>query len=244
MSPLTFFYPVLKALEDGQIIRKFATVLLQIVAGLVLLGGLLTLIGALKLSFELPTAEGTLGGILFCAILLAAIGAIAQILFFRARGISQLGESPFTVIPILSIILRAAGEIWATLGVAVAIGGCVLIWLANFDPLRMLGTAGGLLPSLPAGESFLGGLALLLYFSVFGAVVLIVFYFLAESVVVLADIARNVRLLVKAQGGPTDAEVRSQPASGPGCPACGTEIEEDSEFCTNCGARLTQGGTT
>jgi hypothetical protein len=238
MSPLDFFHPVLKALEDGKVIRKAIALALQISAVFVVVAGLYLLVEVLKFSFNIRSAEGTIGGLVFSGVLVITVACVAQILFYRAASVKALGESPFTVIPIFSILLRAVGETYATAGVAVGVGGCLFVWLAGFNPMQMLGPLGGLLPSSGTQANFLGGISFLLYLTLVSLFFLIVLYFLAESVVVLADIARNVRLLVQVpSAGGTKASPPPVPSS-PRCPACGGELEEDSEFCGTCGTRV------
>jgi hypothetical protein len=232
-----FFYPVLKALEDGKVIRKVITLALQVSAILVLVAGVFLVVQALKFSFQDPSAEGTIGGLLFSAILVITVACVAQIFLYRAGSVRALGESPFTVIPILSILLRTVGETYATAGVAVGVGGCLFVWLARRSPSHMLGPLGGILPSF-GDESFLGGIALLAGLVLFSLAFLILFYYLAESVMVFADIATNVRLLVRVQSPGRSVASPPPVLSSPKCPACGAELEEDSEFCSACGVRV------
>jgi hypothetical protein len=103
MRPLSFFYPVLQALEDGRVIRKAFALVLQIFATLQVAAGLFLLIELLKISFRLPSPEATLGGVVFAAILVVTVACTVQIGFYRAASIRALGDSPFTVIPIFSV---------------------------------------------------------------------------------------------------------------------------------------------
>lgn len=77
----------------------------------------------------------------------------------------------------------------------------MFIWLSGMSPLRFLPGIGEMLPAI-SGGTFLDGVLFLVWAAVLSFVFLVVFYFLAEAVVVLVDIARNVRLLVR-QSGPT-----------------------------------------
>jgi hypothetical protein len=232
-----FFYPVLQALSDGKIIRKSVAVGLQVLAVLSVLGGAYLVIEILKIAFQLPN-EGTIGGLLFAIIFLAAILAIGQIFWYRAGSVRELGESPFTVIPIVSILFRTIGEIYATLGFSVGVGGCIFIWFSRNNPFSLLSGLGGILPSTSAETSFLGGVSFLVYMGLASSVALIVFYFLAESSVVLVDLARHVRMLVR-QGGP--------PGVGPEpikrCPTCSFELEPTARFCPKCGAQISAATT-
>jgi hypothetical protein len=191
-----FFYPVLDALNDGKVIRGFVAVALKVMGVLSLLAGVYLLIEILKVAFQLPT-DGTIGGLLFAAIFIATVLSVAQIFWYRAGSVASLGDSTFTVIPIVSILLRTAGEVYAALGVATGVGGCVFIWFSMNNPLGLVPGLGGLLPSASPGTGFLGGISFLVYLSVASLLVLVFFYFLAEASAVLVDIARHIRLLVK-----------------------------------------------
>jgi hypothetical protein len=197
MTLFSFFRPILDALSDGRVIRTSVEYALRVLGILCLLGGIYLLVEILKASFELPT-EGTIGGLILAVIFIAAVLAVVQIFFYRAGTIRKLGESQFTVIPIFSILFRAFGEIYTTFGVAVAVGGCLFIWFTKENPLYLLGGIGRFFdPSLSPEGTFLGGLLFLIYGGLLSFVILIVFYFLAESVVVLVDVAKNIRLLVE-----------------------------------------------
>jgi hypothetical protein len=226
-----FFYPVLQALNDGKIIRKSVAVGLQVLAVLSVLGGAYLLIEILKIAFQLPN-EGTIGGLLFAIIFLAAILAIGQVFWYRASSVHELGESPFTVIPIVSILFRTIGEVYATLGFAVGVGGCLFIWFAKNNPFWLLRGLGGILPSASPETSFMGGVSFLVYLTLASFVALIVFYFLAESSVVLVDVAKHVRMLVR-QGGPS-----SRAEGTTRCPSCSFELEPAARFCPKCGAQI------
>lgn len=195
MSFLNFFYPVLDVLSDGRVIRKTVVWVLRILALLIVLGGLYVFINVLKLSFQVPSAGATIGGLLLGLIFLAAVVCVAQILLYRSGKVDELTDVTFTVIPIVSILFRAVGEIYATLGAAVGVGGCLFIWFAQASPFELLTGLGGLLPSAPAGATFLGGIGFMAYLCVTSFLVLVFFYFLAESTLLLVDIAHNMRSL-------------------------------------------------
>ena len=197
---LFFFRPVLEALDQGDVIRTSVVFALRAFGVLTVLAGLYFLIEILKISFQFPT-QGTIAGLLVAIILAAAVASVFQILFYRAESVRDLGQSPFTIIPIFSILFRTLGESYATLSVAVGVGGCLFVWLSGMSPLRLVPGLGEMLPAATGG-TFLDGVLFLLWSVVASFVSLVVFYFLAEAVVVLVDIARNIRLLVQ-QGGVT-----------------------------------------
>jgi hypothetical protein len=192
--PRFFFFPVLDALNNGKVIRTSVSIALRVLAVLAVLSGAYLLIEILKVSFQLPT-EGTVGGLLFAVLFAASVLAVGQIFWYRAHSVEEIGESPFTVIPIVSILFRLLGELYATLGLMVGLGGCLFIWLAKANPLGLVRGMAGLLPSFSGEATFLGGLMFLGYLGFAAFLALIVFYALAEWSVVLVDISRNVRAL-------------------------------------------------
>jgi hypothetical protein len=236
-----FFYPILRALSDGRIIRASVAIGLRVLAVLSVLCGGYLLVELLKTVFQpqVPT-EAAAGGLLFGLIFLAAVLAVGQIFWYRADSVRDLGDSPFTAIPVVSILFRAAGEVYATLGASVAVGGCLFIWFARAYPYVLMRGLGDVMPSTSANLTFLGGLAFLGYVGLISFLALIFFYFLAESIVVMADIAVHVRLLAgpgPASAPPVPAPVAAppMPVAAPRCPRCSAELEPGTQFCGTCG---------
>jgi len=125
-------------------------------------------------------------------------------LFYRADSISRLGDSAFTVMPIFSLLFRAWGETYAAFVATLGVAGCVFTWFSGMNPAVLLGAyvPVPLPPSIPMESNFVVGLIFLIVTALMSFAVLIFFYFLAEAVIVIADIARNVGLLVRASGAP------------------------------------------
>jgi len=257
MSILTFFHPVLEVLSDGRVIRKIVVWALRILAVLVLLGGLYVLINIFRFAFQAPSAEFTIGGLLLGLIFIVAVGCVAQIWWYRSGKIDALSDTTFTVIPIMSILFRAMGEGYATLGVSVGVGGCLFIWFTKNSPFGMLRELGAFLPSAPIGGGFVDGLIFLAYLCVASFLVLVLFYFLAESTLLLVDIAHNMRVLrahfvpapqppippaapSRHPPAPPAAPVFQAPSPAPAsrCSACGAVLQPGSVFCGDCGTRL------
>ena len=209
---------VLNSLSEGRVIRRSIAIAMQIAAVLVLLAALLVLVMILKQSFQTGTTTGTTIGGIFAAILLAAaLFAVSQIYLFRANSVRQLDDSPFTVIPIVSILFRAAGETYAVIGAAFGVGGCLYTWFSNdANPgtlLQGFGAAlGPLAPFLQGWGTggngpFLDGVIFLASMLVMAFMSLVAMYALAELVVVIVDIAINVRKI-------ENREVASASSSG------------------------------
>jgi hypothetical protein len=192
MGFLSFYTPVLDALSQGRVIRTAVMRALQVLAVLTVLGGLFALVEILRASFRLP-ARGTVGGLVLAALFAGAVLAVVQVLLYRARSVDSLGDSPFTVIPVMSVLFRALGEVYATLGVAVAAGGCLFIWLSGMSPLSVIGAFGGPFALGPTDGTFIGGLWFLVAGGLGAFVILLVSYFVAEATVVFVDIAQSLR---------------------------------------------------
>lgn len=129
---------VLRALSEGKVIRSSIAVVLQVGAVFVLLAGLYGLIQVLKVSFQFPSATATIGGLFVAVLLGAAAFGVSQIYLFRAQSIRDLEDSPFPVIPIVSILFRTAGETYAVVALAVGVGGCLFAWLSGISPGTLL----------------------------------------------------------------------------------------------------------
>lgn len=192
--------PLLDALNEGRGLRSGASLLLRLMAVLTALGGLYLFGKVIVEAFDLSVG-GALGGIVFALLLGAALMGVVQVLWYRADEVSALEDSPLTAIPIVSQFARAAGETYAVLSVAVGLGGCVFIWLSDLDPRWLLGGWGNLFPGMEAGNAFASGILFLVSVWVFAALNLFFFYVVAELIVVLADIANNVRALREAREG-------------------------------------------
>jgi len=189
---------VLKALSEGKVIRNSIAIVLQVAAVLILLGGLLALIQILKLSFSLNSATATVGGLVVAICVAAAVFAIAQIYLFRAQSVRELEDSPFTVVPILSILFRATGETYAVLALSLGVGGCIFTWFSGMSLRSLLGGLGDVIPGVPSGGAgFLDGLILLATLAAAAFLVLVLFYAAAELVVVTVDMAINIRKIAK-----------------------------------------------
>lgn len=188
---------ILSTLSQGKVIRSSISAVLQLGAVLVLIGALLAIVQILKLSFQMQSAAATFGGVLFAILLAAGLFGVSQVYLYRAQSVRQLDDSPFTVIPIVSILFRAAGETYAIIAIAGGIGGCLYTWLSGSSPATLVPNLGPFAPNLAGAETgngpFLDGLLLFAGLAVMAFVSLVLAYALAEIVVVIIDIALNVR---------------------------------------------------
>lgn len=243
---------IIESISEGPVIRTAVTTVLRLGALLNALFALYVLVELLKAAFKLET-KGTIGGLLFAAVFIAGTFIVIQILLYRAGSVQELGDSPFTVIPIFSLLFRTFGETYAAWSIAFGLGGCLFIWTSGMSPLALTPGLGPLflMLTMTAGssQSFVDGAILLVVSVILSFLILVSFYFLAEIVLVAADIARNVRLLVQiapATVRPSAATPPARPAAAtspppprpapPRCPRCGVALTADDRFCGNCGA--------
>jgi zinc ribbon protein len=266
-SPL---FPVLDALSDGRIIRRAVTVALYVIGALILVAGAIGVIMTLGLTFRLgTTADVTIGGVLYSIVLGAACVAIFEVFRYRALKVAELGPSTFTVMPIMSIVFRLVGEVYAVALLGIGAGGFILnlfgaSFLSGSSPFSNAPLLSGWTSATAAG--FVGGVTLFALSALAAFAALLLFYFLAEATVIAADIARNVQLLAGGQqaalpGTPTSAaaatSVRaSVSASSVGRPAAPRpasvlSLSEDSPAlptdansrCPHCGAEVLETGS-
>ena len=122
---------------------------------------------------------------------------VVHTIFIRAGDISALPDSDYTVIPIVSIALKLCGEIYACFSVVVAIAGGILIWFIGGNAFYFIRKSSPLYAGAGFGgynSDFLGGLMFMVGGWLVAFLVLVIFYFFAETVVVMADIAKNTKI--------------------------------------------------
>jgi hypothetical protein len=182
--------PVLKKLENGRLVRSWVAIALRVIAILAVVGGLVAAYRVLK---YLSQSGATGGGLLLGLVMVVAGAMMAQIVYYRAGAIARLPDSRFTVIPILSQMLRCAGEIYAAFATVFAIGGAVFVWITKQSPLDLIGSFSFVVPRAAGGTAsvFVGGLLFLVYTLVAGFLALIFFYAAAEAILALVTIAQN-----------------------------------------------------
>lgn len=162
MSIFYFIRPVLKALENGKVIRSSVAAIVSMIAVSSLIGGLYLIVRTLETSFQMP-AEGIIGGLVLSLIFAVAALIIFQVLWYHASEVRARVDSRFTVTPVISILLRMLGEIYAVLAVGIGMGGCVFLWIIGYNPMYLLPEFANFFPGFSGEGTFVGGLTFLLY---------------------------------------------------------------------------------
>jgi hypothetical protein len=241
--------PFFHALSDGKLIRLIVAWVLRILAVIVALAGLLWFIKIVSMMSETHAIGFLLGCLLFALIGLAWGYLGAGLLTFRAGSIAELEVSNFTVLSILSILLRLNGELMFVTYALLGVGGCLFTWFAGSHmPGMLMGEIPlmSILGSISGSEGnvFLAGIILLVLMLLVAFVCIVLFYALAECTVVLVEIALNTRGLRK-----FTAEASLAPVTKPVAPPTQTRVEHPANIastprkCKNCGQPLDAGST-
>ena len=194
MKKYFFMKPVLQLISVGHFFRKAFAVFLQILAVVMAIAGLVSLVGLWK-SIVGQDASLILGIIIFQIFFVVAVYMVVHTIFIRAGDISALPDSDYTVIPIVSIALKLCGEIYACFWIVVAIAGGILIWFIGGNAFYFIRKSSPFTPGFAGYNSgFLGGLLFIVGGWLVSFIVLVVFYFFAEMVVVITDIAKNAKI--------------------------------------------------
>lgn len=193
MNSYLFMESVLHLIAQGSFFRKAFAVVLQALAVVLSIAGLVMWMSVWKFAGQAPFAA-LLGIVIFQLLFVVALYMVAHTLFIRARDIAQLPDGEFYVIPIAAITLKLVGEIYASFVAVMSVAGGILIWLMRGYAYSLVKMAVPFVPRLSNGEGFMGGL-LFMGGGLFAAfVVLVLSYFLAETVLMLADSAWNVKI--------------------------------------------------
>ena len=206
MSRFFFMQRVLSMLSSGLVFRRVYAGILRAVAILVGVGGAALWVGRWSEVAELRrlgyyysiSGSATLAGVVVQILLIVLLYCWIHTIWLRARTVEELTDTGYVIAPIFSVTLKLVGELMACASVFSGLAGGLSIWIAGRNILHLLGLGSLQLGGLsPASAGFLGGLVEILSGFLLGFVALVVFYYSAERVVVLVDIAGNTRELVR-----------------------------------------------
>lgn len=197
MKDYLFMSKLLPKLGEGAFFRNVFTYALKVIAICIGIIGAITWIGYWIVIFKLGIG-GIIGGILFQLIYLVAIYAVIHIVWIRANDIKGQEAGEFTIIPIMSTMVRMFGEVAAAFLIIFGIGGGIFLIVAGSGANQIVSI---LLPVVSVGSTFLSGILFTITFAIAGFVALIVNYLIAELIVVLVDMARNIKAIRNATEG-------------------------------------------
>lgn len=191
MKDYLFMSKLLPKLGEGAFFRNVFTYALKVIAVLIGIGCLISWIGFWVAIFQLSVV-GIIGGLIFQLIFVVAAYAVIHIIWIRADEIKKQEAGDFTIIPIIATMVRMTGEVLATFLVIFGVAGGVFVIFAGFEAYRVFSE---FVPSISVGSTFLGGITFSITFAIAGFIALIVNYLLAELIVVLVDMARNLKAI-------------------------------------------------
>lgn len=216
MKNYLFMQPALAFIGQGRLFTSLVASALRVSAVLLSLGALVAWLNMWKVVFNMD-GVAILGGVLFQAFFVIGVYMVVHACWIRAADIRVLHGSDFTVIPILSVLLRLLGEINACVSLTLGVGGGVAALFGGYLGYQI----GQGIPGLGLTQSFLfdllgrGGSSfvsavLLAVGGAIGAVLwLFLFYVASEMLVALVAIARNTAALLSI------AERQTQRADNP-----------------------------
>jgi hypothetical protein len=193
MGGYLFMESVLYLIAQGSFFRKAFARVLQALAVVVFIAGLVEWMSVWRFAARAPFVV-ILGIVIFQLLFVIALYMVAHTLFIRARDIAQLPEGDFYVIPVAAIALKLIGEAYASFVAVMSVAGGILIWLMRGYAFSLVKMAAPFVPRLGNGAGFMGGLLFMGGGLLAAFVVLVVSYFLAEAVVVMAESARNIKI--------------------------------------------------
>lgn len=192
MEKFFFMESVLRLISQGKFFNKAFAFALRVIAVAVAFAGLVAWIFSWKTIFGF-SATGIIGGIVFQLFYVIAIYTVVHTLLLRSQNIDNLPEAEYTVIPIASITFKLMGEAYAGFVAVISVAGGIFTWLAGKEVKATFGLMTPMIPHF-GDVSFLGGLVFCLGGILVAFSVLVLFYFLSESVIVMVDIARNTKM--------------------------------------------------
>ncbi len=188
MNKILVLRPILLRISDG---RFFITVFFWLFRGLACLNVLAILWSSWKLWSNLPSGAPIelFIGTLLAEVFLIGIGFIVfNVLWLRADDTMKLPRAKdYSVTPIVVIAIKASGEIIASLSILFGIALSLTTFVAGSS--SVMSSIPFTFPLPGAGSPVLS----LISGIVSGFLALAVFYFIAETVGAVVDIARNTK---------------------------------------------------
>ena len=193
MKSLLFMEEVIKQLSKGKILRTLFTWFLWILAAAVALIILIGWIPRWK-AVSGMSADAVIGFVLFQLITLAAAALAVHVLLIRSKHIKTVADSEYTVIPILSVFFKAIGEVYACFAALLSVGAGLFIWFGGRQA-GVLRHFGFWIPTMQWFRTggFLWGLLTIVGGCLAAFLVLMLFYWISESLILGVDIAHNTR---------------------------------------------------
>jgi hypothetical protein len=193
-----FMRPVVERVNQGPFFRSKFALLVRAIAVLFALGVLLVIINMWRGGLSDAPGGTIFAGIVLQLFLAAGTFLVVQTAFVRAGDITSMLEGTYVVIPVAAVVLKLLGEVYAIMGIALAIGGTLAMWIKGAAPGAMFfHDVEVFLPTTAffraIDNAFLGGLAFLVTGIIAALLWLVFFYLLADILTVLGDVGTSAR---------------------------------------------------
>ncbi len=256
MNFLNFLFPYIETVTGGKFLRRFFSVLYKVFGWTFLVGGVIAMLMGFFAAFKTEQVLFIIGSV-FTAPLMAIGGyVLLQLSLYRSKTIDELTGEDYTAIPLISVFTRYLGEVYFTIivvqGLAMLIGS-LFVTNSFFNPLTFMMNWMDM-PMIhelqrSSGGAFMAVLLVYVLSLVMGILTLLFFYFLAEMMIVLAEIASNTRRmtgngLIQASSTVSDLPIHATepiappPISDRICQKCNWENKPGDMFCSDCGNKL------
>lgn len=193
MNKAFFLLPILRTLNDQRVIRKLVTLIMQAIAIAQLLLGIYVVVSSIRaMTQEGVGASGVILLILQILIMSAMCLAAAQIFWLRAGQTQHMPETPYPLLPLSSLVIRAAAETYAVAFTSLGVLGCLYWWIVKANPFETVSPSFIPLPS--DQNSFLAGLLYLVRCVLGSGIGLLIGYLLADLALYLVDLLAHVRM--------------------------------------------------
>ncbi len=195
MKNYLFMRSVLTFIGEGRLFTGIVAGALRVLAVLLSLGALIAWLQMWRTVFNMGYVA-ILGGLLFQVFFVVGVYMVVHTFWIRAADIQVVHAPEFTVIPILSILLKMLGEVYACISLALGVGGGVAALFGDYLGIPGIGVPQSLLYDLLGSRSpFIAAVLLAVGGAIAAVVWLFLFYVASEMLVALVDIARNTRTL-------------------------------------------------
>jgi hypothetical protein len=190
MANIFFLKPFLTALQEGRSVRFGIFILLWVIAIAVIVGGIVNWIDFWN-QVSGQDAAGVFGVIFYQLIYLVLLYFLFQILVIRASDVLNVEafDSDFTVIPVMSVLTRAFGELLAVIFVFLGFGGLIIAWFSGYLPFSSSFGFFGMI----ADSGFKGGILMLVAGIIQAFAAIVVAYFWAECIILGLKMYLNIK---------------------------------------------------
>lgn len=186
---------LLESLPHGPLLRKIIAALLWAAAGILVFAGLFYCIDLILCLSGTSSAAQVLGAIIAILIILGGVALMLFILYTRIPDVQAhpAGQS-YSITHTAALLLRLSGEILAVFHLITGLSAGIMFWFGSNPRLPYFDSLMWRIMNFASFPSFISGLLSILACVFQAAVTLVIYYLMAELLLMFRDIAlRNRR---------------------------------------------------